>query len=60
MSDPSHANLYNKQGTWIDKNNWDGWTLQSASLIGDRKELHGPGGFQHKYLTTACFRLVSW
>ena len=35
MSDPSHANLYNKQGTWIDKNNWDGWTLQSASMIWD-------------------------
>ena len=47
------SNLFNRQGELIDKNNWDGWTLQSASLIGDRKGLYGPGGFQHKYLTTA-------
>ena len=46
-------NLYNKQGIWIDKNNWDGWTLQSASLIGDPKGLRGPGDYQHRFLATA-------
>ena len=43
----------NKQGTWIDKSNWDGWMLHSASLIGDLKGRRGPGAYQHKFLLTA-------
>ena len=47
------SNLYNKQGVLIDKNDWDGWTLQSATLIGDHKGLKGPSELVHNYLTTA-------
>ena len=47
------SNLYNKQGVLIDKNDWDGWTLRSATLIGDHKGLKGPSELVHNYLTTA-------
>ena len=47
------TNPYTTLGILIDNSDWDGWTLQSASLIGDHKGSTGPSGFQHKYLTTA-------
>ena len=47
------SNFFNTLGVLIGKNDWDCWTLQSATLIGDRKGLKGPSELVHNYLTTA-------
>lgn len=47
------SSLYNKQGTWIDENNWDGWTLQSASLIRDPQGRFDRFECGPKFLATA-------
>ena len=53
MGQSESYDLYNKQGTWIDKNNWDGWTLQSASLIRDPQGRFDRFECGPKFLATA-------